>query len=86
MIRRTGRTSLLLTALLTVGCSASDGPNPSGAADATTLPFPDDPDLWPSIRQERIRTLLGPAMARAGIEAWVVMVQSCDSGSSVRMK
>lgn len=36
------------------------------------LPFPDDASLWPSIREERIRTLLGPAMERAGVDAWVV--------------
>lgn len=38
-------------------------------------PFPDDPTLWPSIREERIETLLGPAMARAGAEAWVVLAR-----------
>mgnify|MGYP003651985566 CR=1 FL=1 len=36
-------------------------------------PFPDDPDLWPSIREERIATLLGPAMLRAGVDAWIVL-------------
>ncbi len=39
------------------------------------MPFPDDPTLWPSIREERIQTLLGPAMARAGAEAWVVFAR-----------
>ncbi|MEJ2540889.1 MAG: M24 family metallopeptidase [Gemmatimonadota bacterium] len=39
---------------------------------ASPDPVPEDPGLWPSIREERIRTLLGPAMARAGVDAWVV--------------
>jgi Xaa-Pro aminopeptidase len=42
---------------------------------ASPDPFPPDPTLWPSIREERIRTLLGPAMARAGVEAWVVLAR-----------
>lgn len=37
------------------------------------LPFPDDPTLWPSVREERIRTLLGPAMERADVDAWIVL-------------
>ena len=53
--------ALVITALCaTSGCTA-----PSIQADSQTVtdqPFPDNPDLWPSIRQERIRTLLGPAM------------------------
>ena len=48
--------------------SSGAPPAPEPGSEAS-LPFPDDPDLWPSIRQERIRTLLGPAMARAEIEA-----------------
>ena len=36
---------------------------------AVEPPFPDDPTLWPTIRQERINTLLGPAMARANVDA-----------------
>jgi Xaa-Pro aminopeptidase len=39
------------------------------------IPFPDDPTLWPSIREERIQALLGPAMARAGVDAWVVLAR-----------
>ena len=72
--------SRLCCALLTItalyassGCTA-----PSTQTDSQTvteLPFPDNPDLWPSIRQERIRTLLGPAMARAGIDAWIVLAR-----------
>ena len=66
--------ALVITALCaTSGCTA-----PSIQADSQTVtdqPFPDNPDLWPSIRQERIRTLLGPAMARAGVDAWIVLAR-----------
>jgi Xaa-Pro aminopeptidase len=31
------------------------------------------PSPWPEIRKERIRTLLAPAMERAGVEAWAVL-------------
>ena len=51
------------------GCTAAEPP-----ADAS-VPFPDDPTLWPSIRAERIATLLGPAMARAEVDAWVVLAR-----------
>lgn len=65
---------LILTAITAcTGDSGSEGT--TGADTAEALPFPDDPELWPSIRAERIRTLLGPAMARAGIEAWVVLAR-----------
>jgi Xaa-Pro aminopeptidase len=62
-----------------VVCVALSGcQNPDSAATEATLagealPFPEDPDLWPSIRQERIRTLLGPAMQRAGVDAWLIL-------------
>ncbi len=53
---------------------ACGGPDPSVDTSATVaeVPFPHDPGLWPSIRAERIATLLGPAMQRAGVDAWVV--------------
>ena len=68
-----------LLPLLVVGCGG-DAPPASGdsaprTASAGELPFPDDPDLWPSIREERIRTLLAPAMQRAGVDAWVVLAR-----------
>jgi len=64
---------LLVTAVLAGGC---DSAATSGAARASaSQPFPDDPTLWPSIRAERIQTLLGPAMARAGTDAWVVFAR-----------
>ena len=66
--------AFVITALYaTSGCTA-----PSAQTDSQTVtdqPFPDNPDLWPSIRQERIRTLLGPAMARAGVDAWIVLAR-----------
>ena len=31
------------------------------------------PSPWPEIRKERIRTLLAPAMERAGVNAWAVL-------------
>lgn len=53
-----------------------DAAGSSATSGATAdLPFPDDPELWPSIREERIRTLLGPAMQRAGVDAWVVLAR-----------
>ena len=70
------RTSVVvLLALITplAGACAPDADAPG--AIITNAPFPDDPELWPSIRQERIRTLLGPAMARADMDAWLVLAR-----------
>jgi len=39
------------------------------------LPFPASENPWPSIREERIRALLGPAMDRAGVDAWAVFLR-----------
>jgi Xaa-Pro dipeptidase len=61
---------ILIFALL-VATSACE----SGESKTTPLPFPDDPTLWPGIRAERIRTLLGPAMDRGDIDAWVVFAR-----------
>ena len=64
---------LVITAFYTTACNS-----PGTQRDSQTaidLPFPDNPDLWPSIRQERIHTLLGPAMARAGVDAWLVLAR-----------
>lgn len=71
---------LLATLLLpVVACApAADEPDrtASGAAAVgAEQPFPDDPTLWPRIRTARIRTLLGPAMNRAGVDAWVVLAR-----------
>ena len=69
------RFAILTVALATPfmgSCAAESGPDVAPVAEA---PFPDDPDLWPSIREDRIRTLLGPAMARAGVDAWVVLAR-----------
>ncbi len=54
---------------------SAGGASAMGGAATADLPFPDDPALWPSIREERIRTLLGPAMQRAGVDAWVVLAR-----------
>ena len=73
MISRLCPVLLVLTTFYTIACSS-----PSTQRDSQTtidLPFPDNPDLWPSIRQERIQTLLGPAMARAGVDAWLVLAR-----------
>ena len=68
--------ALMVILLLAVtGCGSVDESATSQASGGTVLSFPDDPDLWPSIRQERIRTLLGPAMARAGVEVWLVLAR-----------
>ena len=73
MLSRLCPVLLVLTPFYTTACSS-----PSTQRDSQTtidLPFPDNPDLWPSIRQERIQTLLGPAMARAGVDAWLVLAR-----------
>ncbi len=59
-------------AVLTAATACAPG-SPGGTASEQRIPFPDDPDLWPSIRAERIATLLGPAMQRAGVDAWIVL-------------
>ncbi|MDW7761814.1 MAG: M24 family metallopeptidase [Acidobacteriota bacterium] len=54
------------------------GPPVFEAAPAWTgpgLPFPPEDNPWPSVRKERIRTLLGPAMERAGVDAWVLVLR-----------
>jgi len=57
--------------VLIAGCVPSS--DEADRAVAVDLPFPADSDLWPSIRKERIATLLGPAMRRAGVDAWLVL-------------
>jgi Xaa-Pro dipeptidase len=39
------------------------------------LPFPPEANPWSDVRQERIRTLLGPAMERAGVDAWLLVLR-----------
>jgi len=74
-----GRIGLvLLLSIGSVACSsdARAGNDTSAAVTVgSDVPFPDDPTLWPSIREERIATLLGPAMARAEVDAWVVLAR-----------
>ncbi len=69
--------SLALSIFLLPACAVDDraGADVSEVGAPATRPFPDDPTLWPSVREERMRTLLGPAMARAGVEAWVVLAR-----------
>lgn len=74
MTPRHRTTLFILTILALTGCG-TDGAPPASTEDLSALPFPADPGLWPSIRQERIRTLLGPAMARAEIESWIVLAR-----------
>lgn len=62
---------LLLALLLSAGCAPAATNESSGTS--AERPFPDDPTLWPSIRAERIATLLGPAMRRANVDAWLVL-------------
>lgn len=64
------KNAILMSAALAL-CSACS-PSESGPVD---LPFPHDPGLWPTIRAERIGTLLGPAMERGNIDAWVVFAR-----------
>ncbi|MDH3424805.1 MAG: aminopeptidase P family protein, partial [Gemmatimonadota bacterium] len=74
---KTSKAIASVVAILAIaGACAPDAGTPDRPPTiAETLPFPDDPDLWPSIREERIRTLLAPAMRRAGVDAWVVMAR-----------
>lgn len=60
-----------LAAAACIATLTACAPAPDSTAEAP-LPFPDDPSIWTSIRAERIGTLLGPAMVRAGVNAWVV--------------
>lgn len=60
-----------IVALTLAACAAP--PSDAGSGNSTAVPFPDDPELWPSIRAERIATLLGPAMQRADVDAWIVL-------------
>lgn len=59
--------------IFVVACGGGDASSAVAARSDAARPFPEDPQLWPSIRQERIRTLLGPAMQRAGVDAWLVL-------------
>ncbi len=75
-LRRLARLSLLLPAAALAACAGGEAPaDAASGAAAESVPFPEDPDLWPSVREERIRTLLGPAMARADVDAWVVLAR-----------
>jgi Xaa-Pro aminopeptidase len=78
MLRSNSGPVILTTVLLlSAACGPSDpAPAASGAGAAgQAIPFPEDPSLWPSIRQERIATLLAPAMERAGVDAWVTLAR-----------
>jgi Xaa-Pro aminopeptidase len=39
------------------------------------LPFSAGENPWPTIREERIRSLLGPAMDRAGVDVWAIFLR-----------
>ncbi|UCC25430.1 MAG: hypothetical protein JSU98_17165, partial [Gemmatimonadales bacterium] len=70
--------SLGIGLLWAAACGPGDdgtGGDTAAVLTAVEQPFPADPGLWPSIREERIRTLLGPAMARAAVDAWVVLAR-----------
>lgn len=75
--RLEARVTRSLVALLAVAAAVSaascqpQAPQPAVAEQ----PFPDDAQLWPTIREERIRSLLGPAMVRAEVDAWVVLAR-----------
>jgi len=65
--------ALPAAAIAMSSCSVERRPAPTDTAVAGAEAFPDDPQLWPSIREERIQTLLGPAMVRADVDAWLVL-------------
>jgi Xaa-Pro dipeptidase len=45
------------------------------AWEGDRVPFPPEENPWTSIREERIRSLLGPAMSRAGVDAWLLILR-----------
>ena len=55
-------------ALASIVACAAPAPQPQQQSFAEQNP-------WPTIRQERIRTLLPRAMAAAGVDAWVIMLR-----------
>jgi Xaa-Pro dipeptidase len=63
--------ALCLVALAAAGCGAA--PQPQRHAERPA--WLDEPNPWPSIRQERIRTLLPDAMRRANVDAWIVLLR-----------
>lgn len=67
------RTTALIVVVIGTACGGADSSVVTTSAQSP--PFPDDAELWPSIRAERIATLLGPAMARAGVDAWIVLAR-----------
>ena len=49
------------------------------------MPAPEaSDDPWPSIRAERIATLLPDAMDRAGVDAWLVLCRENDNDPMAR--
>lgn len=57
---------------LPLGPPSFDAPRAWNGPD---LPFPPDEHPWAEIREERIRDLLGPAMERAEVDAWVLFAR-----------
>jgi Xaa-Pro dipeptidase len=57
-------------AVLVSACGAAAVPPP-----AAERPFDPNDNPWPEIRAERMRTLLPEAMARADVDAWVVIAR-----------
>ncbi|NNK64847.1 MAG: aminopeptidase P family protein [Gemmatimonadetes bacterium] len=67
------RSTLTLRSAVTLALAlAACGAPPT---DAPPPPFPDDPGLWADIRAERIDRLLPQAMARAEVDAWIVLAR-----------
>ncbi len=57
---------------LALGPPAFDVPRAWSGVD---VPFPPSERPWGAIREERIRSLLGPAMSRAGVDAWILILR-----------
>ncbi len=63
------RISCVALALVCVGA------RPASAQSVSVRHDFSGPSPWPTIRQERIRTLLPQAMAKANVDAWVIIVR-----------
>jgi Xaa-Pro dipeptidase len=67
----TQRAAAAAAIALLSACGAAPQPPPTGE----DRPFDAAVNPWPEIRAERIRVLLPEAMARAGIDAWVIIAR-----------
>ena len=68
---------VVLSALLSSACLWAPLASAAGGADIAPPNVPSD--AWPRIRKERIQKLLPLAMARANVDAWVLLCRENDN-------